>query len=89
MPLIEDHHYLKICAQLASSLSISIAAARRKVEVVAAKEEKKDLQSRKEIAQNLLEQTLNEDEKQSASASASFDELLKALKEEENFMLED
>tara|TARA_Y100001968_G_C18975968_1_gene534521 strand:- start:163 stop:432 length:270 start_codon:yes stop_codon:yes gene_type:complete len=89
MPLIEDHDYLKICAQLASSLSISIAAARRKVEVAAAKEGKKDLQSRKEIAQKILDQAFNNDEKQSISASASFDKLLKALKEEENFMLED
>ena len=46
MPLIEDHHYLKLCAQLASYLSISIAAARRKVELAAAKEGKKDLNSR-------------------------------------------
>ncbi len=89
MPLIEDHHYLKICAQLASSLSISIAAARRKVEVAAAKEGKKDLQSRKEIAQKLLEQTIEEDKQQGDSSAASFDQLLKALKEEENFMLED
>ncbi len=89
MPLIEDHDYLKICAQLASSLSISISAARRKVEVSAAKEGKKDLQSRKEIAQEILEKTLNENQEQSISASASFDQLLKALKEEENFMLED
>ena len=89
MPLIEDHHYLKLCAQLASSLSISISAARRKVEVSAAKEGKKDLQSRKEIAQKILEQNLNENKKTSLSASASFDQLLKALKEEENFMLED
>ena len=89
MPLIEDHHYLKICAQLASSLSISIAAARRKVEVVAAKEGKKDLQSRKVIAQKILDQSIEDETKQSQSASASFDELLKALKEEENFMLED
>ena len=89
MPLIEDHHYLKICAQLASALSISIAAARRKVEVAAAKEGKKDLQSRKEIAQKILKQTIEDDAKQSESASASFDQLLKALKEEENFMLED
>ena len=89
MPLIEDHHYLKICAQLATSLSVSISAARRKVEVAAAKEGKKDLQSRKEIAQKILDQTLNEDQKQNVSASASFDNLLKALKEEENFMLED
>ena len=89
MPLIEDHHYLKICAQLASLLSISISSARRKVEVAAAKEGKKDLQSRKEIAQNILDQILIDDQKQSVSASASFDNLLKALKEEENFMLED
>tara|TARA_B100001250_G_scaffold130920_1_gene111761 strand:+ start:734 stop:1003 length:270 start_codon:yes stop_codon:yes gene_type:complete len=89
MPLIEDHHYLKICAQLASSLSISIAAARRKVEVVAAKEGKKDLQSRKVIAQKILDQSIEDETKQSQSASASFDQLLKALKEEENFMLED
>ena len=89
MPLIEDHNYLKICAKLASSLSISIAAARRKVEVAAAKEGKKDLQSRKIIAQKILDLTINEDTKQSLSASASFDYLLKALKEEENFMIED
>ena len=89
MPLIEDHHYLKICAQLASSLSISIAAARRKVEVIAAKEGKKDLQSRKVIAQKILDQSIEDDTKQSQSASASFDQLLKALKEEENFMIED
>ena len=89
MPLIEDHDYLKICAQLASTLSVSISAARRKVELAAAKEGKKDLQSRKEIAKNILDKTCYEDEKQSLSASASFDQLLKALKEEENFMLED
>ena len=89
MPLIEDHHYLKICAQLASSLSISISAARRKVEVAAAKDGKKDLQSRKEIAQKILDQIVDEDKKDIESASASFDKLLKALKEEENFMLED
>ena len=89
MPLIEDHHYLKICAKLASNLSISIAAARRKVEVAAAKEGTKDLKSRKEIAQKILDKIIEEDKKTSESASASFDELLKALKEEENFMLED
>ena len=89
MPLIEDHDYLKLCAQLASSLSISIAAARRKVEVAAAKEGKKDLLSRKQIAQTILKDTIDNDNKDLDSTSASFDKLLKALKEEENFMLED
>tara|TARA_B100000700_G_C14985480_1_gene828597 strand:+ start:1069 stop:1338 length:270 start_codon:yes stop_codon:yes gene_type:complete len=89
MPLIEDHDYLKICAELASVLSISIAAARRKVEVASAKQGKKDLQSRKEIAQSILDKSVENDRKQNESASESFDQLLKALKEEENFMLED
>ena len=88
MPLIEDHHYLKICAQIASSLSISIASARRKVEIASAKQGKKDLQSRKEIAQEILNKTI-EDHNKNDSVSESFDQLLKALKEEENFMLED
>ena len=89
MPLIEDHHYLKICAQLASCLSISISAARRKVELEAAKQGKKDLQSRKEIAQKILNQIIENNQNQSDSASASFDQLLKASKEDENFMIED
>tara|TARA_Y100001968_G_scaffold208870_1_gene191967 strand:- start:165 stop:338 length:174 start_codon:yes stop_codon:yes gene_type:complete len=54
MPLIEDHDYLKICAQLASSLSISISAARRKVEVEAAREGTKDLLSRKILLKRFL-----------------------------------
>ena len=31
MPTIEDHSFLKICAQLASCLSISISAAKKKI----------------------------------------------------------
>ena len=52
MPPIDDHSYLKICAQLASSLSISLAAARRKVELFAAKEGIRGLEERKRVAEN-------------------------------------
>ncbi len=88
MPAIEDHDYLKLCAQLASCLSISIAAARRKVEMQAAREGLRDLSSRKLIANNLLNQAKSDASSEGFNAS-SFDELLKALAEEENFMIED
>ena len=53
MPAIEDHSYLKLCAQLASFFSISIASARRKVEIAAAREGSKDLATRKSVAEQL------------------------------------
>ena len=89
MPLIEDHHYLKICAQLASSLSISIAAARRKVDLAAAKEGVKDRSAKKEIAQRLLDQARLECDSGEAISSKELDKLLTVLAHEENFMVED
>ena len=86
MPAIEDHDYLKICANLASSLSISIAAARRRVEVKAAQEGVRDISGRKRIANKLLEESK---EGSNALKGSQFDELLVALSEEENFMIED
>ena len=60
MPTIEDHNYLKICAQLASSLSISLSSAKRQVELAANRKGKKDLNSRKIIAEKLLAKALSE-----------------------------
>ena len=88
MAAINDHAYLKICADIASCLSISLAAARRRVELLAAKQGLKDLQSRKEIAQQLLKEALTSAQEDVAPA-AHLDGLLKALAEEENFMIED
>ena len=55
MPL-EDHVYMKLCAELASCLSVSLASARRQVELVAARDGVKDLNERKLIAQRLLDE---------------------------------
>ncbi len=88
MATMEDHSYLKICAELASCLSISIAAARRKVSLAAIESGVKDPQGRKAIAERLLAEakSLNQGDQTSAE---QFDQLLEALAEEENFMLED
>ena len=89
MPL-EDHVYMKLCAALASCLSISLASARRQVELVAAKDGVKELNERKLIAQRLLDEARTcKNMSIQASASAQLDQLLEALAEEENFMVED
>ena len=89
MPTIEDHSYLKICAQLASCLSISLAAARRKIELVAVTKGIKELNDKKSLAENLLKEVLKSTKDGNSVNSSRLDSLLVALAEEENFMTED
>jgi len=89
MPALEDHAYLKICAQLAALLSISISSARRKVEIAAAREGSKDIATRRSIAEKLLEKAIAHDNESDEKLSSTFDDLLAALASEENFMIED
>ncbi len=89
MPGIKEHDYLKVCAELASYLSISIAAASKKIDIVAAKEGAKDLSSRKEIAEALLKKAKSLDTKGKNGMANHLDKLLEALAEEENFLVED
>ncbi len=86
---LEDHDYLKICAQLASCLSISIASARRQVDLAAAKQGIRDLLGRKAIAESLLQKAIAREKNDGIASAAQFDELLAALAHEENFMVED
>ena len=87
MAPIEDKEYVKTCAELASCLSISLASARRKVELLAMKQGSRDMTSRKLIAKNLLNEI--QTNSKAEEVTAKLDNLLEALAEEENFMLED
>ncbi len=89
MPPIEDHAYLKICSQLASLLSISIASARRQVEISAARDGVRDIAGRKAIAESLLQEVRSREANRDTSSGERLDQLLEALAEDENFMLED
>ncbi len=89
MASIQDHAYLKICANIASLLSVSLASARRKVELIAAKEGVTSSQGRKEIAERLLLEARASSEKEGDTAAENLDNLLEALAEDENFMVED
>ncbi len=89
MPGIEDHAYLKLCAELASCWSISLAAARRKVELEAVKEGTRDIAARKLIALRMLQLAKTTDGKDKNKTVQELDRLLEALAEEDNFMIED
>ncbi len=89
MTPIEDKNYLRICADLAKNLSISLAAARRQVELSAAKQGVRDIQSRKTIAEDLLRKSQENIQQGDESSAKQLDNLLEILTEDENFMVED
>ena len=86
---IQDHDYLRLCAELARCLGVSQSAARRRVEMAAAKEGLRDPEARKRIATQLLSDTRDAQNCADGSTSADLDALLVARPEDENFMLED
>ena len=89
MSSIKEHDYLKICAKLASVLTISISAAKKKIDVAAAKQGARDISSRKDIAEKLLAEAREKSLSEDNAMTNQLDSLLEALAEEENFMVED
>ena len=87
MAAIQDRDYQRLCAELASLLSISQASARRRVDQKAAQDGARDLETRKAVAANLLEAAKAEQAK--GSAGSNLDTLLEAEPMDEHFMLED
>ena len=85
MASIQDPLYVKLCAQLASKLSISLASARRQVDQAAAKDGKRDVEARKLLVQSMLDSLDQED----TDHAATLDELLKDSEGNNNFILED
>ena len=51
---INDRQYLKICAEIAKFMSISLSSAKKKVEIQIAKEGSKTIQEKIQVAQNVL-----------------------------------
>ena len=81
----QDKDYVTACGRLATALSISIAAARRKVDLVVSREGVRDSASRLLIAQRLLleSQGVGEESRQ------LLDVLLEAVAEEANYLGDD
>ena len=85
MAPLEDRAYTQVCSRLATLLSISIASARRKVELAAVREGIRDTPGKLAVAERLIETASSSGE----SHGALLDDLLEAVASEMNFMDED
>ena len=82
---IPDRNYNAACGRLASRLGISLAAARRRVDIRAARESLRDTSERIALAETMLAET----EGSGVDNAAMLTAMLQALSSEDNFMTED
>jgi hypothetical protein len=85
MAAIPDRHYNAACGRLAGWLGISIASARRRVDIRAAQEGLSDTPGRIALAERMLAEA----QASGINTQALLDAQLMALSSEENFMTED
>ena len=85
---INDRQYLRICAEIAKLMSISLSSAKKKVEIQIAKEGSKTIKEKIQVAQNLLE-TCEQNEGNKLSSSRILDKLMESINDEDNFLTED
>ena len=85
---INDRQYLKICAEIAKIMSISLSSAKKKVEIQIAKEGSKNIQEKIQVARNLLE-ICEKNEGDKLSSSRILDKLMETINNEDNFLTED
>jgi hypothetical protein len=82
---IPDRAYNTACGRLATALGVSLAAARRRVDIKAAQGGLRDTAAKLALAEELL----SEAQANSAGTQALLTSLLEAVSSEENFMTED
>tara|TARA_B100000963_G_scaffold73410_1_gene61388 strand:+ start:2500 stop:2766 length:267 start_codon:yes stop_codon:yes gene_type:complete len=85
---INDREYLKICANIASQMSISLSSAKKKVEIQISRKGLKTIEEKRKIASDVLILCKEENSKGSGSAKL-FDELMESLNNDDNFLVED
>ena len=89
MAAIQDQNYVKLCAQLAPRLSISLASARRRVDQAAAREGRRDVEGRRAMAQSLLDALDNDTDESNADNPERLNSLLSVSEGDGNFIIED
>ena len=89
MAAIQDQNYVKLCAQLATRLSISLASARRRVDQAAAREGHRDVEGRRAMAQSLLDALDNDSDESNADNPERLNSLLSVSEGDGNFIIED
>ena len=85
---INDRQYLAICSKIAKLLSVSLSSAKKKVEIKIAKKGSKNIEEKRQVAQDLLN-TCEKDNLNKLSSSKILDKLMSTLENEDNFITED
>tara|TARA_B100000900_G_scaffold10035_1_gene8274 strand:- start:530 stop:796 length:267 start_codon:yes stop_codon:yes gene_type:complete len=85
---INDREYLKICAKIASEMSISLSAAKKKVEIQISRQSSKTIEEKRKIASDVLDLCKKENS-HGCSSVQLFDELMESLNNDDNFLVED
>ena len=85
---INDRQYLKICAEIAKSMSISLSSAKKKVEIQIANRGLKTIEEKRQVAQDLL-RICEKDESKKFSSSKILDKLMSTLEGEDDFLTEE
>ena len=85
---INDRQYLKICAEIAKLMSISLSSAKKKVEIQIAKKGCKTIEEKREVAEEIRKNCAHDDERK-FSSSKILDKIMESLDGEDNFLTED
>ena len=85
---INDRQYLSICSEIAKLLSVSLSAAKKKVEIQIAKKGSKTIEEKRQVANDLLKLS-EKDNENKLSSSKILDKLMSTLENDDNFMTED
>ena len=85
---INDREYLKICAEIASLTSISLASAKKKVEKKISKYGASTIEEKRKIAKEIFLLCKKQNEMGKSSVQI-FDELMESMGDEDNFLVED
>ena len=85
---INDRQYIKICAEIAKLMSISLSSAKKKVEIQITKKGSQTIEEKRKVAHDLLK-ICEKDEQEKLSSSEILDKLMETLDGEDNFLTED
>jgi len=85
---INDREYLKICADIASLMSISLASAKKKVEIQITKKVCKTIDEKRKVAKEVYE-TCKKDSVNDLNSIKLLDNLMQSFDGQDNFLVED
>ena len=84
---INDREFLKICADIASLMSISLASAKKKVEIQINNKACKTIDEKRKVAKEVYETCKKNNN--DLNSIKLFDNLMQSLDGNENFLVED